>query len=160
MKRILLCSFLSVLLAALAGCAPPPRPAVQRTNAPDVDVIAYPGGFKSVYEYSDGSFTVYFPNKKVMFRASGWNGREVEPVITWLPLRGIEARKHFWYLREYGWVFDYGLPEGKTIKWGSYNLYEGWYESGAKMYRYDFPRRSYTEWGGDGKVIEQVEGLP
>jgi hypothetical protein len=51
-------------------------------------------------------------------------------------------------------VFDYGFSPGKIIRWGSYNLYEGWYESGRRIYLYDFAGSAYMEWNSEGKVIE------
>jgi hypothetical protein len=154
MKRIP--GFLAALMVIMAaGCAMNSQvPDIRLSDEPGVVVQHFPDGHTGIYDYATGDYTVSFPNGAPMFRASGLNGREIIPVTPWVPARGIEARKHFWYLPGFGWVFDYGLPEGTTIRWGGYDLYEGWYETGRRMYVYDFRGRTYVEWNRDGKVIE------
>jgi hypothetical protein len=48
-------------------------------------------------------------------------------------------------------------PPMNLVRWGEYNLYEGWHENGAKMYRYDYRGRTYTEWDDLGMELERGE---
>lgn len=154
MVRNLICAVFLTAAFGHLGCASSRVPAIRISDEPGTQVQRFPGGETARYEYADGSYSVYYPSGRMMFRASGWNGREIEPLVSWLPFRGVQSVKHFWFLQGYGWVFDYGFPPGKIIRWGSHNLYEGWYESGRRMYFYDFAGNSYMEWNSGGKLIE------
>ena len=47
----------------------------------------------------------------------------------------------------------------KVIPWGTYNIYEGWYGNGQKMYYYNYNDSTFAEWDGEGNIIASEGGF-
>lgn len=60
---------------------------------------------------------------------------------------------HFEFLVKNVSQFDSDPFHGRVqIHWGLYNLYEGWYANGQKMYYYIYNDRMFVEWDENGRV--------
>ncbi|MHB9030174.1 MAG: hypothetical protein ACYC9O_15515 [Candidatus Latescibacterota bacterium] len=150
MRRMI---FLLPFLFISSGCSLGSNSLAGTVTSPRNEIRTYPSGEKSEMDYATGSYTVWYKNGRMMFRASNWNGNAATTNATWQP-RGNRIRRQTLWGHKTDRIFDYGLSEGRTILWGAYDRYEGWYEDGKRQYLYDVKGRTYTEWNREGAVAD------
>ena len=117
MRALLIVVLLSVLTG---GCSL----LYEKGEAPTKEVKVFNTGEKAEYDLIIDTYTVWYKNGNVMFRATGWNGSNGFP-MRWAPTfrevidkRILETDK--------GYIFDFGFKGGKKIQWGAWDKYEGW----------------------------------
>lgn len=140
-----------VLLAFAAGCSILYEGGKE---APTKEVKVFSTGERAEYDIILNAYAVWYKNGQVMFRATGWNGSRGYPV-RWAPTTIGVVDRRIQPDRE-GPLFNYGLTDGKKIRWGAYDKYEGWFEDGKKRYEYSYRSRKFIEWDNQGNVIKQV----
>lgn len=102
-----------------------------------------------------GTYTEWYDNGQIRFRASKWVG---ERELSWLP-EGKNGRIVERIILAPGllasYAFIYDEQHQSQIPWGAYNSYEGWYSNGQKKFIYEYVSKQFTEWDINGRIIEK-----
>jgi len=147
-----------MLLITLGGCS---LLYEKGSETPTSEIKILSTGEKTEYNFILNVYTVWYKNGKMMFRATGWNGSNGFP-MRWAPTKNnalvvntftIDKRI---LVTDRGYIFDYGLKDGKKIQWGAWDKYEGWFEDGKEKYVYSYRTRKVIEWDNTGKIIKEV----
>jgi hypothetical protein len=118
------------------------------------------------------TYTEWYENGNVRFKASEWLGKSR---LSWIPsqrkVQRIVKSKiagktlyDFIYreevrdlIKKRKWYAPIGSL--KLFYWGDYNIYEGWYGNGQKMYYYNYNDSTFAEWDGEGIIIASEGGF-
>jgi len=144
----------TALMLLLAGCGAVSVGKNPGTNP--VETQWYENGQKkSEKDLSRGVFTEWYENGRIKFRAREWLGVES---AAWIPA-GNNGRIITRINADPGYpgrfYFIYDERYKSQVRWGSYNIYEGWYPDGQEKFVYNYTLKRFTEWDANGRVTER-----